>query len=122
MVKVTSNYEETESHSQGVLNVIPFINKYKWKEINCPSKIDDWKTFQKNNLTIALNILHTNGKKTFPAYISNINPNYAKQIVLLMIPNEKKEGEKRKKKLYCSKNTICITKKATSKHDGEFIG
>ena len=31
-------------------------------------------------------------KKKFPAYISKINPNYAKQLVLLMIPNEKKEG------------------------------
>ena len=92
MVTFALSYEETESHPQGVSNFIPFTSKYKWKGINCPSKIDDWKTFQKNNLTIAFNILYTNEKKIFPAYISKINPNYAKQLVLLMIPNEKKEG------------------------------
>ena len=82
MVTVALNYEETESYPQGVSNIIPFINKYKWKGINCPSKIDDWKKFQNNNLTIVLNILYTNEKKKkkIPAYISKINPNYAKQI------------------------------------------
>ena len=32
------------------------------KEINYPTKIDDWKTFQKNNATIALNIFYINEK------------------------------------------------------------
>ena len=36
----------------------PFINKYNWKGINHLSKIDDWKTFQKNNPTTVLNILY----------------------------------------------------------------
>ena len=35
----------------------PFINKYYWEGINYPSKIDDWKTFEKNNQTIDLNFL-----------------------------------------------------------------
>ena len=50
-----------------------------WKGINYLSKIDDWETFEKNNLTIALNNLY-------------INLNCKKQVILLMIPNEKKEG------------------------------
>ena len=33
------------------------MNKYNWKGINFASKKDDLKTFEKNNLTIALNIL-----------------------------------------------------------------
>ena len=37
-----------------------------WKGINYPSKM---KTFEKNNLTIALNILHIKEKEIFPAYI-----------------------------------------------------
>ena len=39
-----------------------FINKYNWKGKSYPSKIDDWRTSEKNNSTIALNILHI--KKT----------------------------------------------------------
>ena len=55
---VTLNYEETESHPERVSNIKPFINIYNWKGINYPSKIDDWKTVEKNNSPIALNILH----------------------------------------------------------------
>ena len=36
-------------------------------------KIDDWKTFEKNNSTIALHILYINEKGICPAYISKIN-------------------------------------------------
>ena len=42
-----------------MMNVFkPFINKYDWKGKNYPSKIDDWKTFDKNNWTITFNILY----------------------------------------------------------------
>ena len=47
----------------------PLINKYNWEEINYPSKKDVWKKFEKNNVTIALNILYT--KKIYPTYVSN---------------------------------------------------
>ena len=50
---------EIESHPKRVSNIKPFIIKHKWKGINYPSKIDDWKTFEKNNPTITLNILYT---------------------------------------------------------------
>ena len=56
MVNVTLNYEEIESHPERVSNIKPFINIYNWKEINCPAIIDDWKTFERSNLTIAFNI------------------------------------------------------------------
>ena len=48
------------------------MNKYNWKEINYPSKIEDWKMLQKNNLTIALNILYIKELEVCPAYISKI--------------------------------------------------
>ena len=50
-----------------------FINKYNWEGINYPSKIDDWKTFQKNNQTIALNILYIKEKEMLPGYILKHN-------------------------------------------------
>ena len=88
---VALNYEETKWNPERVSNIKPFINKYNWKRINYPSKIDDWKTFEKNNPTIALNILYVKEKEICPAYISKFNSNYEKQIILLMIPNEEKK-------------------------------
>ena len=44
------------------------------------------------DLTIALDILRIKEKGICPAYISKINVNCEKQIILLMIPNEEKEG------------------------------
>ena len=43
---VALNYGEIESHPERVSNIKPFINKYNWKGINYPSKIDDCKTFE----------------------------------------------------------------------------
>ena len=64
-----------------------------WKWANRPSKIDDWKTFQKISPTIALNILYINEEEGCPAYNSKTNSNCKKQIILLMIANEaKKDG------------------------------
>ena len=48
----------------------PFINKYNWNGIKYPSKIDGWKTFEKNNPTIAANVLYIEEKEMCPAYIS----------------------------------------------------
>ena len=56
------NYEEIKWNPERVSNIKPFISKYNWKGINCPSKIGDWKTFEKNNPTIALNILYIKEK------------------------------------------------------------
>ena len=86
------NHEEIKRDPQRISKSKPFINKYNWKGINYPSKIDDLKTFQENNPTIALNILYVKGKEILPVYISIHNSTREKQIILLMIPNEEKEG------------------------------
>ena len=46
-VTIALNYEEIESHPERVSNIKTFINKYNWEGINYPSKIYDWKTFEK---------------------------------------------------------------------------
>ena len=53
--------------------------------------MDDCKTFEKNNLTIALNILYTKENEICPSYITKINLNCEKQIILLMIQMKKKK-------------------------------
>ena len=35
----------------------PYINKYNWEGIEFPAGSKDWKKFEKNNKTIALNML-----------------------------------------------------------------
>ena len=89
---VALNYEEIKWNPERVSNIIPFINRYIWEKINYPSKIDDWKYFEKNNLTVTLNISYTKEKEKLTGYISKHKATREKQIILLTIPNEKKEG------------------------------
>ena len=86
------NYGEIESHQEGISNIKAFINKCKWNGINYPLKIDDWKTSEKNNPTISLNILDIKEKEICPAYFSKINSYFEKQIIILMTPKKQKEG------------------------------
>ena len=81
-----------EWNPEKVLNIKPFINKYYQKGINYLTKLDDWKRFEKNNLTIALNILYIKEKAILPAYISKQNSSREKPIILLMVPNKEKKG------------------------------
>ena len=56
------NYEEIKWNPERVSNIKLFSNKYNWKEIDYPSKIDDWKTFKNNDPTVALNLLYIKEK------------------------------------------------------------
>ena len=71
-VTVALNYEEIKWNPESVSNITPLINKYNWKRINYPTKIDDWKTFEKNNPTIALNILYIKKSKYVQLIFQNI--------------------------------------------------
>ena len=51
------NYHNIERHLQRILKLKPYINKYNWEEIEFPAGPKDWKKFERNNKTIALNIL-----------------------------------------------------------------
>ena len=48
---------------------MPFINKYNWKGVNYPPVKDDSKKFEKNNVTIAPNILYIKNEKIHPANV-----------------------------------------------------
>ena len=54
-------------------------------------KIDDWKMFEKNNSTVALNILYINEKGICPLTSQKLIWVVKKQTILLMIPNEERE-------------------------------
>ena len=50
----------------------PFINKYNWEGINYTSEKGDWKTLEKNNLTIALIFCMLKKKKYILLMFQNI--------------------------------------------------
>ena len=52
VVTVALNYEKSKWNPERVSNIKLFMNKYTWEGINFLSKIDDWRMFEKNNLTI----------------------------------------------------------------------
>ena len=52
------NYEQIKTGPQIISNIKLFIDQYDWKEINFPSNKKDWKKFEKNNQSIAPNILY----------------------------------------------------------------
>ena len=62
-VTVTLNYEEIKKDPKRITKIKPFMNKYNWEGINYPSEKDDWKTFDKNDVTIALNFLYAKKRK-----------------------------------------------------------
>ena len=51
------NHEKIQKDSQRISKVKPFINNYNWKDIKFPSHSKNYKRFEQNNKTIALNIL-----------------------------------------------------------------
>ena len=55
---VVLNHQNIENHPRWTSNIVPFIKQYNWKDVDFPSHQKDWKKFEQNNKTIALNILY----------------------------------------------------------------
>ena len=73
------------------------------------------KKIEKNNITIAHNVLYAKYIYIYPPYVSKHNSNREKQVILLMISNRKKTME-----LFCSKKASALLRGITSKHYGDF--
>ena len=87
-VAVALNFKKIKSNPERISSIKPFIDQYNWKEINFPSHKKDWKKFESNNKSIALNILYVpyNTEETRHAYKS------FNQLILLMITDGEKWG------------------------------
>ena len=90
-ITVVLNHQNIERISK----IEPFINQYNWEGIDFPAGIKDWKKFERNNKTIALNILFIphNTKAINLAYKSKYNRKPENQVVLLMITNGEQSDE-----------------------------
>ena len=55
--------------------------------MNGPSEKDDWKKFEKNNVTIAFYTLYAKREKIYSAYVPKRSSNREKQVIILIILN-----------------------------------
>ena len=83
------NHEEIKKYPKRITKIKLFMDKHNQEEINYSSEKDDWKKFEKNNLTISLDVLYATNEETYPSYVTKQNSNHEKQAILLMISNEK---------------------------------
>ena len=91
-ITVALNHQNIQNHPERISNIKLFIDQYNWEGIDFPAGIKDWKKFEQNNKTIALNILFAphNEKTINLAYKSKYNRKRENQVVLLMITNGEK--------------------------------
>ena len=92
VITVALNRNKINKHPQRVSKIKPFLDQDHWNNIDFPSTSKDWKKFELNNESIALNILYVPHKtgKIHLAYKSKHNLTREKQVILLMIT----DGEK----------------------------
>ena len=93
---VALNYEQIKKDPQRISKIKRFIDQYNWKEIDFPSHRKNWKKFESNNKSVALNILYMphNTEKTRHAYKS--------------------------KHYLAVKSLSTLFREITSKHEGDF--
>ena len=86
------NYQNIETHSERISKLKPYINKFNWEGIDFPAGPKDCKKYERNNKTIALNILFVknNAEAISVAYRSEYNYKRKKQVTLLIIADGKK--------------------------------
>ena len=52
------HHNNIDHHPERISNLRPFINNYNWKDIEFQTNSKDWRKFECNNKTIALNVLY----------------------------------------------------------------
>ena len=104
-------------HPERISKLKPYINKYNWEGIDFPAGPKEWKKFERNNKTIALNILFIphNTKTIRVAYRSEHNNKRKKQVILLMITDGKKWH------FLPITNLSALLQGNSSSHEGDFI-
>ena len=102
----TLNYEKINNHPAKLSKIRPFIDQYNRSEINFPSNQKDWKKFESNNKSIALNILY------IPHNTKDIR--HAYKSILLMISDD---GEKWR--YLCVKKLSALLRRISSNHNGD---
>ena len=121
------NYQTIETHPERISKLKPYINNYNWKGIDFPAGSKDWVKFEKNNETIALDLLYLpyDTKTISVAYKSKYNNERKKQVILLMITNANHDGDfycLNCFSLYTTRNKLKEHEEICNNHDSYRIG
>ena len=81
---VALNYQNIEKNPQRISKIKPFIDQYNWNKIDFLSHSKDWKKFELNNKSIALNIFYVSHdtKKIRHAFKSKHNLTCENRVIL----------------------------------------
>ena len=111
------NYQNIDIHLERISKLEPFTDNYNWKDIEYPSHSKDWRKFECNNKTIALNILYVpyETKEIRQAYISKHNDERDTHMNLLMITDGTNNWH-----YLAIKNISGLLRGITSNHNGDF--
>ena len=111
------NYDKIRKNHQRVSRVKTFINQYDGSRTNFPSRVGDWKRFELNNKSVALNVLYVHyGEKAIRhVYKSKYNLKRKNQVILLMI-NDNEEWH-----YLAVRSLSALLKGVTSNHNGILI-
>ena len=90
-IAVALNHTKISNNPQRISNIIKFIDKYDWTNIDIPAGPKEYKYFEKYNDNISLNILYyvPKEKEIRPVFISKNNKMRDYRANLLMISHEK---------------------------------
>ena len=110
------NYQNIKKVLQRISKMKPFISQYNWKEADFPSEQKDWKKFELNIKSNALNILFVpyNTEKIRLVYKSKHNFKRENHVILLMITDCIKWH------YLTVKNLSALVRGITSNHVGDF--
>ena len=91
-ITIALNRDKFDRDPQRISKIKPFIEQYNWNGIEFPATGKDWKKFERNNESIALNVLYAphKTKKISLAYKSKHSLNREERVILLMISNGEK--------------------------------
>ena len=90
-IMVALNHSKISNNSQRISNIMHFVNKYNWANIDFPAGPKEYKAFEKYNNNIALNIFYFEPKENEirPVFISKNNKTRNYHANLLIISDEK---------------------------------
>ena len=72
LVKLRNKNKVIKKDLQRITKVKPFVNKFNYKEADFPSEKDDWKRFEKNDITNDLNLFYSKNDKYILLMFQNV--------------------------------------------------
>ena len=89
LITLSLYHEQIGKNYNRVSNIKPYINNFNWENINFPPTQQDYKSFEMNSTSVALNILTINDQEKI-SYLreSQFNNNRKKQAKLSLLENK----------------------------------